>query len=81
MYSIFTNYIFNSMKKVFVAIVFIAALSSCKKDYTCVCTIPAIVVDGVTITPESSVEVTAEFTKKDAEEWCEGQGTDICKLK
>ena len=70
------------MKKVYMMLAVCAiALASCKKDYTCVCTIPAIVVDGVTITPETSAEVTGKFTKKDAEEWCEGQGTDVCKLK
>lgn len=58
------------------------ALCSCKKSYTCECTIPAVVVDGVTISPESTVEATGKFTKKDAEEWCEGQGSaEFCKLK
>ena len=69
------------MKKVFLAIAFVVALTSCKKDYTCVCTIDAVVVDGVEITPQQSVEVTGNFTKKDAEDWCEGQTNGVCKLK
>lgn len=71
------------MKKVYVMVAACAiALCSCKKNYTCECTIPAVVVDGVTISPESTVEATGKFTKKDAEEWCEGQGSaEFCKLK
>ncbi len=70
------------MKKVYVMLALCSvALASCKKEYTCVCTIPAVVVNGTTISEEFSTEIKGEFTKKDAEEWCEGQGTDICKLK
>ncbi len=79
------------MKKVYVMLAVCAmALASCKKDYTCVCTIPGVPGvdvdgDGVLDTPaiaESTVEATGKFTKKDAEEWCEGQGSaEFCKLK
>ena len=78
------------MKKVYMMLAVCAiALASCKKDYTCVCTIPGIPGvdvdgDGVLDTPEVAaydVEVTGNFTKKDAEEWCEAEGADICKLK
>lgn len=53
------------------AVLMIVGLSSCKKEYTCECT-----VGGQTTT------LTAKFSKKaDAETWCEDNGAGFCELK
>ncbi len=48
------------MKKVVLALVVVAALSSCKKDYTCVCT------DG----PDTESYPLKNMKKSDAEDAC-----------
>lgn len=59
------------MKKVLLlASVAVLALSSCKKDRTCVCEVFG-----------TEVETTAKLTKKKAVEWCEDGSNDLCKLK
>lgn len=57
------------MKKVllFVAVVAVAGLTSCKKDWACECTY-----SGVTT---STTEGYSKLTKKDAEAKCEGKVT------
>jgi hypothetical protein len=67
------------MKKIaltLAGIAFVAVtLTSCKKDYTCTCTFDIAGVSG-------SVSETQKLSKKDAEEWCEGESTTgvTCKL-
>ena len=64
------------MKKdlLFVGIAAIAILfASCKKEYTCVCTVEVF---GVSSTAEAKAEFTS---KKKAEDWCEV--SSYCKLK
>lgn len=54
------------MKKVFFVVITIAALTSCKKDWNCVCTSSA----------GSSTSVIQDMTKSDAEAKCnEGDGS------
>ena len=59
------------------ALAFIAtSMTSCKKDYTCTCTIDFL---GV----KTTVSETAKMTKKDAKAWCEDENTTgvTCELK
>lgn len=57
------------------------AMTSCKKDYTCVCTANA---GGQTVSTEASL---GKQTKKDAEAACSAKATSVggvsyeCKLK
>jgi hypothetical protein len=66
------------MKKLFIlAVVAIGfTMTSCKKEYTCACT-----VSGTT----TEVKSGTKLTKKDAEAWCEKSTNGIagvsCKLK
>ncbi len=71
------------MKKVFTfiaAVAIVASLSSCKKDYTCDCTVTAA---GISTT--SSSAITAK--KSDAESACDAMATTVagvtktCELK
>lgn len=62
------------MKKVLlvaVAGVFVLGLSSCKKEWTCECTVLGQTVSGKT----------EKMTKKDAKEKCETNSAGMCKLK
>jgi hypothetical protein len=68
------------MKKLVLIAAVAGLMASCKKEYTCECT-----VTGGGITTTSST--TATMKKKDAETWCEGNKgsapgmTYECKLK
>ena len=54
------------MKKVFFAVIAVAALTSCKKDWNCVCTAGSL----------SSTSVIEDMTKADADAKCnEGDGS------
>ena len=55
-------------KTLFISAVALLSLSSCKKDYTCECTIPFFGA-GTTINVE------AKSSKKGAEEWCKSLQT------
>lgn len=61
------------MKKVllFVAVVAVAGLTSCKKNWDCECTI-----FGSPVTTK-----TAKLTKADAKKACEDASAGMCKLK
>jgi hypothetical protein len=64
------------MKKIIsilAASAFVFALSSCKKNYTCVC--------DLGILGKTEVESPTKMSKKDAETWCEGGSGGLCKLK
>ncbi len=61
------------MKKVLaiLAVAGIIGATSCKKEYTCECTVLG-----------TTTSTTAEFKKKaDAEEWCEDGSGGVCELK
>ena len=63
------------MKKVFFAVLALGALSltSCKKDYTCDCSVTATTDDGAGTTTSATTESSYTLTdakKKDAEAWC-----------
>jgi hypothetical protein len=68
------------MKKLVLVAAVAGLMASCKKEYTCECTMTG---NGVTTT----TSVTAEMKKKDADSWCGGQKgsapgyTYECKLK
>lgn len=63
---------FNNMKKLLILAVIAGSftMTSCKKEYTCVCTI-----NGSSTEVKSGVKL----TKKDAKTWCET--STYCKLK
>lgn len=81
------------MKKlsVFLDLVFVIGLSSCKKDYTCTCnTTISYDLGGIEATPEmkaflpqnstATSSETRKLKKKDAEDWCKGnEGTSSIK--
>lgn len=55
-------------------VAFAFTFTSCKKDWTCVCTVDGVTLPGVTI---------ADKTKSDAKDACEKDNSAIidCKLK
>lgn len=73
----------NKMKKLILlgAVAFIAAFTSCKKDYSCVCTTTETN-NGTTITHTETV-ATYKATHKSAETSCEKNNTNIrtCDLQ
>ena len=68
------------MKKVLlIAAVAVLALSSCKKDRTCTCTVDL----GIPGVPATVVSETQKLSKKDAEKWCDDAAADglaTCEL-
>lgn len=70
------------MKKfLLIAVVIVAGLSSCKKDYTCECT------TSVSGSDDISASTTINASKKDAEEACENGTSSVggvsvtCEIK
>ena len=64
------------MKKVLFAVAVIGfAMTSCKKDYTCKCT----VTDNGTVLAESTA--TGKMKKSDAESWCNGYASTAGTMK
>lgn len=47
-------------------------MTSCKKEYTCVCTVGGV---------STEVKSGTKLSKKDAETWCEKSSSGTCKLK
>ena len=66
----------NTMKKVLLAVAVVAFFASCKKDYTCECTVDLL---GVKTTSSTTLNA----TKSDAKEACEaGNQTGVtCEIK
>lgn len=72
------------MKKILtIAAVASLAMVSCKKDYTCECTVK----DSSGTIPTTTTSATAKMKKADAETWCENNKSTVgtistsCELK
>ena len=84
----YTKFKFNKMKKVlFFGAVALLGLASCKKDYTCECTITTDLTSIGLTKNTQTVSTTINETKSKATTACEagnvtvGTSSTICKIK